>query len=258
MTARNDARAVADVANGLVLASVEIAAPPERVFKALTSAEDVIRWWGAEGAYRTTEWEADVRPGGKWRAGGKAPDGTSYQVQGEYVEVEAPHKLVFTWRPDWDAPNETRVTYLLEPVEAGTHLTLRHEGFANRTLVCRNHGDGWGRVLGWLEADLRPVPAPSAYFLYRLIPPRPTFIHDAAPDELSIMRTHGIYWRGKLAEGKAIAFGPVADPAGSWGVGIMRVSGLAEAEALAAADPAITSGAGFRSEVFAMPSAIHA
>jgi uncharacterized protein YndB with AHSA1/START domain len=258
MTAKNAANVVADIEKGQVLASVEIAAPPERVFQALTSAEDVLRWWGDDFSHRTTEWEADLRPGGKWRAGGKMHDGRTYQVHGEYVEVEPPNKLVFTWRPDWDAPNETRVTYLLEALDTGTRLTLRHEGFANRVPACRAHTQGWTRVLGWLEADLRPEPTPSAYFLFRLLPPRASFIEDMTADERRLMMEHGQYWRGKLAESKVIAFGPVADPAGSWGVGILRVSSLSEAESLMAADPVIRAGQGFRTEILPMPQAVHA
>jgi uncharacterized protein YndB with AHSA1/START domain len=258
MTVKSEARAVADVENGLVLASVEIDASPERVFEALTTAEDVIRWWGADDTHRTTEWEADLRPGGKWRAGGKMQDGRAYQVQGEYIEVQRPHKLVFTWRPDWDAPNETRVTYLLEPLEGGTRLTLRHEGFAGRAPMCRNHGSGWTRVLGWLAADLHQASAPSAYFLFRLLPPRPSFIRDITPEEMNLMRSHSVYWRSKLSEGKAIAFGPVADPAGSWGVGILRVSGLDEAQALTADDPVMKADSGFHYEILPMPQAVHA
>jgi uncharacterized protein YndB with AHSA1/START domain len=236
---------------------VEIKATPERVFKALTSTEDVLRWWGAEGAYRTTEWEADVRPGGLWQAGGEAPGGKAHVVSGEYIEVDAPHKLVFTWRPDWDAPNETVVTYLLEATPTGTLLTLRHEGFAGRAAACRNHGDGWSRVLGLLDADFAEAD-PAGYFLMRLLTPRPTFPADATPEELNAMRAHALYWKGKVGEGKAIVLGPVADPAGAWGVGVLRATDLAEAEALCAADPVIAENRGFRTEVLRMPSAIHA
>jgi uncharacterized protein YndB with AHSA1/START domain len=258
MTAKNEAIAVADAEQGLVLASVEIGAPPERVFTALTSSEDVMRWWGSDDFHRTTSWEADLRPGGKWRSAGKMVDGRAFQVHGEYIEVEPPRKLVFTWRPDWDAPYETRVTYTLEPLETGTRLTLRHEGFANRTAICRTHTQGWTRVLGWLAADFRPAAAPSAYFLFRLLPPRPTFIKDMTAAEHEVMIAHSQYWRGKLADGKVVAFGPVTDPAGSWGVGIMRVSGLVEAEALTASDPVTLSGNGFSFEILPMPQAVHA
>jgi uncharacterized protein YndB with AHSA1/START domain len=51
---KSRARAVADLAEGRILASVEIAAPPERVFRALTS-RDVIDWWVRPGVFDTKE-----------------------------------------------------------------------------------------------------------------------------------------------------------------------------------------------------------
>jgi hypothetical protein len=184
-------------------------------------------------------------------------DGRSYKVEGEFTEVAAPNKLVFTWRPDWDAPNETRVTYLLEPLEGGTRLTLRHEGFSGRMAACRNHSSGWERVLNWLQGDLRPAVAPPKYFLFKLLPPRPNFMRDMTPEELMLMQLHGVYWSGQLANGKIIAFGPVADPAGGWGMGMLRVGDAAEVDGLTANDPVMLANQGFRYEVFSMPRAVH-
>lgn len=257
MSLMQEAVAVADAELGTILATVEIAAPPERVFEALTRSEDVLRWWRTEDAYKTTFWEADVRAGGKWRAEGNMSDGRNYKVTGEFTEVDAPRKLAFTWNADWDAPNETRVTYMLEPLEEGTRLTLRHEGFAGRGGACRNHTAGWERVLGLLEADFRPGLAAQKYFLFRLLPPRTSFIQDLTADERALMRVHSVYWRGKLAEGKIIAFGPVADPAGSWGMGLLRVSDPSEVEGLTANDPVMLADKGFRFEVLPMPQAVH-
>lgn len=53
-------------------------------------------------------------------------------------------------------------------------------------------------------------------------------MQDMTADEGSVMQAHATYWRGKLAEGHVIAFGPVADPAGGWGVGIVAVPDEAE------------------------------
>ncbi|HXR39932.1 MAG TPA: SRPBCC domain-containing protein [Terracidiphilus sp.] len=248
---------IADKEHGIILATVEIAAAPERVFEALTRAKDVLRWWGSDNDHRTTLWEADVRPDGKWRAGGRMADGRAYKVEGEFAEVDVPRKLVFTWRADWDAPNETRVTYLLEPLEQGTRLTLHHEGFAGRVAACNAHTSGWRRVLGWLQADLRPAPAAVHYFLFKLLAPRLSFMQDMTADERALMQSHVAYWTGKMAEGKIIAFGPVADPAGGWGMGLLRVSDAAEVEGLTANDPVMLAGKGFRYEVFPMPRAVH-
>ena len=71
MSSINDtrARAVADLAEGLILASVEVVAAPERVFQALAS-DEITEWWVRPGVFDTREWTGDVRAGGRWRAAG--------------------------------------------------------------------------------------------------------------------------------------------------------------------------------------------
>jgi uncharacterized protein YciI len=72
------------------------------------------------------------------------------------------------------------------------------------------------------------------------------------------MKEHGLYWRSELAEGLVLAFGPVADPAGDWGVGMVRAASLAQVEAFRDSDPAMKSGLGFRFEILPMLSAVTA
>ncbi|HEY0561538.1 MAG TPA: YciI family protein [Frankiaceae bacterium] len=87
------------------------------------------------------------------------------------------------------------------------------------------------------------VAAPAGpYFLYRLIPPRATFPADITADEAALMARHADYWAAALARGTVVVFGPVADPAGVWGLGVLEAPDLGAAQALVAADPAITSG----------------
>jgi uncharacterized protein YndB with AHSA1/START domain len=133
-------RAVADLAEGLVLASVEVEAPPERVFDALASKE-VTTWWVRPGVFDTREWTGDVRMGGAWRVSGMAR-GRPYALEGEFTEVDRPRKLVHTWRTVGAPGVPTTVAYLLEKVENGTRLTLRHSGFASRE-TCINTCVGW-------------------------------------------------------------------------------------------------------------------
>ena len=125
------ARAVADIAQGLILASVEIAAPPERVFRALASPE-ITAWWEAPGVFRTTEWSGEVRVGGRWRAAGKRATQEPFVLEGEFLEVDPPRKLVHTWHLVGTPIKPTTVTYLLEPLAGGTRITLRHTGFDPR------------------------------------------------------------------------------------------------------------------------------
>ena len=52
--------------NNSILAEIFIAAPPDRVFQALTDPQQMTKWWGERGVYRITENKADLRVGGKW------------------------------------------------------------------------------------------------------------------------------------------------------------------------------------------------
>ncbi len=253
--ANKKARVVADLTRGAILGTVEIAVPPERVFRALAS-DEITRWWGSPETYRTTGYRADLRPGGKWRAEGVGADGQAFSVGGEFVEVSPPHKLVQTWRADWDGGNTTTITYQLDAIDGGTRVTLRHEGFADRAQSCAGHGEGWERVLGWLSGYLSPATDERRYFLCRLLPPRPSFMADMDAAETEVMKQHGAYWREMLARGTAVVFGPVADPKGGWGVGILRAADEAEVHALRDGDPAIRSGRGFRYEILPMLRAV--
>ena len=94
------------------------------------------------------------------------------------------------------------------------------------------------------------------YFFCRLIPPRPTFQEDMTDAERSLMLQHGAYWTGLAERGTAIVFGPVADPTGGYGVGIVEIDDGADVRDVEAHDPAMKSGLGFRYEMQPMPRAV--
>jgi uncharacterized protein YndB with AHSA1/START domain len=248
-------RAIADVTEGIILATVEIAVPPERVFTALTT-DEITRWWGSPELYLTTEWTADLRVGGRWRADGKGADGTAFFVEGEYLEIDPPRKLVQTWKPQWEPGTATTITYRLEPIPTGTRLVMRHEGFVGRPESCQGHSQGWERVLGWLVGHLhgaRGAAAPErSFFMCKLIGPRPSFPADMNEAEARVMQAHVGYWTELMGQGKAFVFGPVADPKGVWGLGVIGVKDAAEAETIRANDPTVLSGLGFRLETYPM------
>lgn len=95
-----------------------------------------------------------------------------------------------------------------------------------------------------------------AHFLYKLIPPRPTFPADMTEDEGAIMQAHFGYWAGIIEERRAVAYGPVMDPNGTYGIAVLEVDDEDAARNLAESDPAITANAGFGLEVHPMPDAI--
>ena len=93
-----------------------------------------------------------------------------------------------------------------------------------------------------------------SHFLCKLTPPRPTFLSDMSADEALVMRRHREYWTPRVEIGVVIAMGPVADPAGGYGVAIIEAASQAALEAMLASDPAILSRTGFSYQVFLMPA----
>jgi len=149
--------------NALVV-EIFIAAPPARVFQAITDPNQMPRWWGARDLYRITEWKADLRVGGKWSSVGVGADGTSFRVEGEYLEVDPPRLLVHTWVASYCGPLKTVVRWELEPqgvhglhpggprkAGTGTLVRVRQEGFSGAPEAAASHLEGWKRVLGWLH-----------------------------------------------------------------------------------------------------------
>ena len=147
-------RAAADLAAGLVLATVEVHAPPGRVFWALSSAE-IVRCWVRRGVFDTQQWSGTVETGGAWQSAGLVM-GRPYSLHGQYLQVDPPSRLVHTYQRG-DVPEDapTTVSYALEPAGDGTRITLRHSGFTSRE-VCLNNCLGWETSLAELAALLAP------------------------------------------------------------------------------------------------------
>jgi uncharacterized protein YciI len=95
------------------------------------------------------------------------------------------------------------------------------------------------------------------WYLYKLIPPRPDFGSTMTPAEREAMMAHMGYWRGHLDAGRVLIFAPVADPAGEWGLAVVRTESLNDVRALGDADPAVTAGVA-RYEVLELPGAVTA
>jgi len=150
-------RAACDLTQGRISATVEIAAPPERVFHALTS-EEICNWWVRPGVFDTRQWTGDVRVGGRWHAAGVG-NGRPYGLEGEFLEVDPPKKLVHTWQPVGAPGTPTVATFLIEALPGATRLTLQHSGFVVPE-VCTNTCSGWEtsfeRLAGMLAVETAP------------------------------------------------------------------------------------------------------
>lgn len=135
-----------------IVNEITIDAPAAKVFAALTEPEQLTQWWGADGKYHTEKMQVDLRVGGGWKTTGTGASGESFTVEGEYLIVEPPHLLEFTWKHDWsDAPEETIVRYELFEKGPSTLLRVTHSGFGT-TESRDNHNMGWAMVLEWLKA----------------------------------------------------------------------------------------------------------
>lgn len=137
--------------------SIAIAAPVERVWRALTDHEEFGSWFRVkvDGPFVLGETSRGqvTHPGYehvKWEA--------------RVVAMEAPSLFAYTWHPyavdpdkDYSAEPQTRVEFRLEPDGEGTHLTVVESGFDSipaerRDEALRMNTGGW-------EAQVKNVKA---------------------------------------------------------------------------------------------------
>ena len=132
-----------------------IQAPREKVFRAWSDPEEIIKWWGPEGCSSSGA-EIDLREGGRYRIQMTTPEGGEHITHGEYREVRPPEKLVFTWVWEKVAEMEGVETLVtLEFLEKGeaTGLILTQERFPTEQ-DRKNHEWGWNSSLDCLEKSL--------------------------------------------------------------------------------------------------------
>ncbi len=110
-------------------------APPEMVYRVLTEAEFLRRWWGPR-RLEIAECKVDLRVGGTWRIVHRAPDGSKFAFHGEFLELDPPRRRVATFVYE-GAPDATATeTFELGAVKGGTLLrsVMVHDSVANRDM----------------------------------------------------------------------------------------------------------------------------
>ena len=129
-------------------------APAEKVFSAWTDPEKIVHWFGpAETVGGSVRADMDVRVGGRYRMRFKTEDGESHEVGGEYKEVIANERLVFSWAWHSTPERESLVTITLKADGDGTLLTLHHERFFDQK-ARDGHNRGWTGTLEKLDSYL--------------------------------------------------------------------------------------------------------
>jgi uncharacterized protein YndB with AHSA1/START domain len=127
-----------------------IPAPRHRVFDAWLDADSLVRWMVAAPATKASV-EVDARVGGKFRIVMSHAD-RAYEHTGEYLAIERPSHLSFTWR---SIHTDLRVTIVtVEFLERGedTEVILTHRRLPPSQID--NHRAGWTDILRLLGDTL--------------------------------------------------------------------------------------------------------
>ena len=135
-------------------------APVERVFDAWTKAEVLANWFGPEG-FSVNHSEVQLHVGGSYDIQICSPDGKHIRHFGDYLEINKPHNLVFTWMlADQDCKgseglaSETIVSLEFKRIKDTTELTLTHEQLPSKEAY-DGHKFGWTSSLNSLTNYLK-------------------------------------------------------------------------------------------------------
>jgi len=140
-----------------IVSEIQIAAPAERVFQALTDEVQLCRWFSSPEC-PAKYWRMDARLGGRY---GYATKKGSFEVNnvrefechGEIVEYDSPRVLAYTWIANWhdDKASRTVVRWELTPQSGGTHVKVTHSGLAQLPVARKDYSGGWPGVVEMLK-----------------------------------------------------------------------------------------------------------
>lgn len=100
--------------------------PPERVFDAWLDPDKARRFLFATSTGQMLRAEIEPRVGGTFNFTDRR-DGVDVEHIGEYLEIDRPRRLVFTFHTERGSTDLSRVTVAIAPLGSGCELTLTHE-----------------------------------------------------------------------------------------------------------------------------------
>jgi uncharacterized protein YndB with AHSA1/START domain len=140
----------------VVVSEIEVAAPPARIFQALTDPKQVLQWWTGE--CQMESYAMDARAGGRWsydsKPGKLNVSGVSkFHADGEILEYDPPRVLSYTWIANWheNAAERTVVRWELSPTPRGTTVKVTHSGLSNLPASRKDYSGGWPGVVELLK-----------------------------------------------------------------------------------------------------------
>lgn len=136
-----------------VIAEIQIAAPPDRVFEALSDPGQLKQWFTSDEC-PVKFWEFDPRVDGAYRYESESTDIVvngvkEFQCHGHIAEFDPPKLLAYTWFANWhdDKTARTVVRWELSPHNHGTHVKVTHSGLANLPVSRNDYSGGWPGVV---------------------------------------------------------------------------------------------------------------
>jgi uncharacterized protein YndB with AHSA1/START domain len=135
----------------IVQVTRKFSASAERVFDAWLDPNTVGKWLFATPAGKMVRIQIDARVGGSYVIV-EQRDGVDVEHVGEYLEIDRPHRLVFTLKVPKYSEENTKVTVEIRVLDSGCELTLTHEGVLPDYVASTT--SGWNSILNQLAATL--------------------------------------------------------------------------------------------------------
>jgi uncharacterized protein YndB with AHSA1/START domain len=139
--------------------AIDINAPPERVWRALTDERELAAWF-------QVSIEGRIVSGGEVWMTSVHPQHAGQRWPVRIVELTPPRRMVWQWHPgevdparDYARDPQTTVTFTLDPSAQGTRLSVSETGFeaidlARRAKAYEDNTQGWSEVLVWLRTHV--------------------------------------------------------------------------------------------------------
>jgi uncharacterized protein YndB with AHSA1/START domain len=140
----------------MMSADLDIQAPPDRVWRALTDVAELSAWF-------QVKIEGPLTAGGEVWMTSVHPDHAGQRWPVRIVELTPPRRMVWRWHPgavdptiDYSRAPQTTVIFTIEPAGNGTRLSVSETGFdaielERRAKAYADNTQGWSEVLVWLQ-----------------------------------------------------------------------------------------------------------